>query len=135
MNNRQQGWTVQLADGREFHEEVGPSAPGELSSWQMLLERCRLENLRITHLSLVKAGVTVYALPRCEGYFQGREARTSNHDHRTRVVQGIGSILGDTVFINWVDERGVVSQEVRSLRDVWVHTTQRVLVDVLTPRA
>lgn len=135
MNNGHQGWSVQLDRGQqEVHEGVWPPAPGELSSWQLLLERCRLENLHITHLSLTRAGVTVHALPKCEGYFQAREARISNRDHATRVVQGIGSVIGTLVFINWIDERGLVSQEVRDLREVWVHTSNRALVDVLTPR-
>jgi len=126
-------WGAQLSTG-EWVQESAPLGNGELSPWQMLLMRCHTENLRIVQLRLEHAHVKIAALPRCEGYFQAYEARHSNHTHTTRLMQGIGSVLGNLVFINWIDEDGYVSQEVRDLGAVLVHTTQRTHSDVLVGR-
>lgn len=133
QNGQHQGWQAKLETG-EWVYESPPVAPGELSAWQLLLIRCKAENLRMTHLQIVRGPIKISALARCDGYMQAYEARRSNLNHTTTILQGVGSVIGDKVFINWIAADFHVSQEVRDLKSVWVHTTNRELVDVLTPK-
>jgi len=124
-----QGWIASLNTGETVFEE--PTSRGELSAWQRLLQRCRAENVRITQLRLQRGGMTVVATHAAQGYFQGYESRTSGRTLKTTTVQGIGSVVGDLVFINWLNDQGHVWQDVRPLGELWVHTDKRALVDII----
>lgn len=128
-----QGWLAKLVTG-EWVYETTHSQNGEPSPWQQLIMRCQADNTPIVQLKLLRSGACVVALPRCTGYFHAYEIRRSNEGGRDEIVQGIGSVVKDDVFICWVDEHGLVSQEIRPLKEVWVHTTNRVFGDLLTPR-
>lgn len=101
--------------------------PGEKSAWQKLLDRLTAENLRMTGLRVQRGGVTVCALPtkQCDGYYQAYELRKvmfrDNGDHR----QACGSVVGDQVFIFWIDEGGNLWQDIRPLESERPHTTLR----------
>lgn len=123
------GWIASMSDGQTVFETE--RHPGELSPWQMLLERCRKQNIRITQLRLQRGGVTVVALPHADGYFQAYESRTSGRTLKTTTVQGIGSIVGKQVYITWLNDQGHVWQDVRPLGELWVHTDLRQLVDLI----
>lgn len=137
-----QGWVASLSSGETVFEKpwrvlhtgkfaFAPPGKGELSPWQHLLQRCRAENLRITQLRLQRGGVTAVALYQARGYFQAYEARTSGRTLSTTTVQGIGSVREELVFITWMNDQGHVWQDVRPLGDIWVHTDQRQLADLL----
>jgi hypothetical protein len=129
------GWIASLKSGETVFER--PANRGELSAWQRLLQRCRAGD-EIVMLQLQRGGVTVLALPRrsrdgragADGYFQGREIRLSNSGKQT-TVQGIGSVVGDVIYITWVNDSGQVWQDVRPLEPLHVHTDQRQLIDIL----
>lgn len=130
------GWIASLKSGETVFERS--VARGELSAWQQLLQRCRAGD-EITRLQLQRGGTTVLSLRRrtrnegngADGYFAGYEARISNNSHRQTTVQGIGSVVGDLVFITWVYDSGQVEQDVRPLGPLYVHTDQRQLIDIL----
>ncbi len=136
------GWVASLSSGETVFEKpardmetgafIGPVlGKGELSPWQALLQRCQVENIRITQLRLQRGGVTVVGMPEARGYFQAYEARTSGRTLTTATLQGIGSIVGDLVVITWLNDQGHVWQDVRPLADMWVHTDRRQLADVI----
>lgn len=132
MSNRPfRGWIASLSTGETVFEQL--TGKGELTAWQGLLQRCRNSNgnVRITQLRLQRGGITVTSIPKAAGYIQAYEAKISNL-HRTQThYQGIGSIHGDHVFITWVNDQGDVFQDVRPLKEVWMHTEHRQLVDIL----
>ncbi|MHC4542938.1 MAG: hypothetical protein ACYSYL_00225 [Planctomycetota bacterium] len=121
---RFQGWIASLNDGNTVFESE--PVPGQISPWQALLQHCRSGQASITQLQLQRGGTTVVAVTRrnsfVRGYFHAREARMSNV-HRTTVdVQGIGTVIGDLVFITWLNQQGQVWQDVRPLQQMRIHT-------------
>jgi len=82
------------------------------------LARFKAEDLRITQLRLQRGGMTAVAIPGADGYFQSYEQRTTNKGSR-KWVQGIGSIVGQRVFITWLDDDGNCWQDVREIGAVW----------------
>lgn len=123
------GWIAELSNG-ETAKESSPIA-GEMTSWQKLLSRCREENITITELRLVVNGITVEALPssKCFGYFQAYESSKIMFRDTVNNKQGIGSIIGDLVYISWINidasinNMNYVYQDVRPLKEVLIHTT------------
>lgn len=119
------GWIATLSNGNTVFEE--PAVPGEPSSWQQFLHALKGSGVSITMLRLQRGGKTVHALPpkRCEGYFQAYEFLKSmfrdTEDHR----QGIGSIIGNQVYIAWLDDSGNIWIDIRPLEEVKIHTTLR----------
>lgn len=131
MSNQRpfQGFVASLSNGETYFEY--PTKRGELSAWQFLLQRIKVDNLRITQLRLQRGGRTVTAMPGADGYFQAYEARISNNARQTSLYQGIGSVVAGHVFITWVNAQGDVWHDVRPHGEVWVHTDKRQLVDIL----
>lgn len=127
--NRFQGWIASLSTGETVHES--PPQPGELSSWQQLLQRCRADNIRITQMRLQRGGTTVAGIPNAAGYFQGYETRISNLTRKSSTMQGIGSIVDGVIYITWVNQQGDVWHDVRSLGQDWVHTNLRDFRDLI----
>jgi len=120
---RFEGWLANLSDGTTVHET--PPVPGERTSWQKLLKHCKDNGVEITRLRLFRSGVWVIALPEkgCEGYFQAYEASRSWFSNQLGNKQGIGSVVGDKVYIVWVSTDGQVYQDVRTLESMRIHTT------------
>ena len=127
-----QGWIASLSNGKHVIETV--SKAGDITSWQKLLKHCKAKSLRITGLVLVRNKAIVTSLPhkQCDGYFQAYEAHMAVFSKKSFTQQGIGSIIGDQVFINWIiiEEEDPalptkVFQEVRPLEGCRVHTTEQ----------
>lgn len=118
-----EGWIANLSDGTVAMESK--PVPGERTSWQKLLQRCRDENLRIVGLRLFKYGLTMVALgnKQCDGYFQAYESTKTWFSAAEGLKQGIGSVVGEKVYITWLSDTGIVSQEIRPLAEVKIHTT------------
>jgi hypothetical protein len=134
----QGGWIASLSNGQTIFEAPA-RGKGELSAWQQLLADLKtLPEFRGCHISqmrLQRGGRTVTAIPRRNGlvlgYFQGYEAFISNLRRTQTLNQGIGTIINQDVFITWVNNQGDVWQDIRPLKEVWVHTDQRQLVDLI----
>lgn len=123
MEEKFRGWIADLSDGRTAFE--GSEKPGEQSAWQQLLSYCRQNNLKITMLRLQRGGRNIHAMPHkmCEGYFQAYQCKKQLYSGKETTTQGIGSIVGEQIFINWIDDNGNVWQEIRTLESERVHTT------------
>lgn len=126
MNERHEGWIVSLSNGETILETA--PIPGEITPWQKVLEFLR-ENKdeKMTGLRLAANGLLFHALPdkHCEGYFQARESVQFYYQRIKRLMQGIGSVVGDQVYITWVsiDGNPYVYQEIRDLKSCQIHTT------------
>jgi hypothetical protein len=114
-------WIASLSNGETIFEE--PVQPGALSPWQALLQRCRDEQLSITRLRLQMVGVTVTALANASGFVQCSEMHRDLQTKVERHRRGIGSVIGDVVVINWIDDSRNVWQDVRPLADLKLHST------------
>lgn len=128
-----QGWIAELADGTQVYEAQVEPGRGELTTWQTLVQRVVSGQATIQRLALVRAGTTVFAMPGAPAYFQAREKLSSVNTKLTLQYQGIGTVdtgLG-LVFITWIDVKGIVVQDVRPLRDVYLHTTARTKQDII----
>lgn len=122
-----QGWIATLSNGDTAFE--GPPVAGEKSSWQKLLDRLDKDNLRITSLRVQRGGVTINALQKkeCDGYFQAYESRMTLFQGKPQyaIKQAIGSVVGDKIFVIWIDEANNVYSDVRELQADKIHTTLR----------
>lgn len=136
MDMKFSGWIASLSDGSTIFEQ--PPQEGQRSAWQQLLKRLReTEGLEMTMLRLQHHGTTVVAMPKkmCDGYFQAREVQKKFfrsmgvNGEKERHLQGIGSVVGDQIYICWIDiENGNVYQELRPVisPEGWnslIHTT------------
>jgi hypothetical protein len=123
-------WIATLSNG-ERANETNP-IPNELSPWQKLLQRCTQENVRITHLELKLGQTSVGSLRNAEGYFQAYETISGVNTKQHSTYQGIGSVIGDKVYIVWVSLDGrTVWQDARPLNNLYVHTDLRQIKDVI----
>ena len=122
-------WIANLSDGSTVVE--GKALAGQRTPWQQLLQHCRDNDLKITGMRLSVNNVTVSALPpkMCDGYFQAYEVMRIWFRDQTKHRQGIGSVVGDQVYIVWVDlnqeanNMNYVYSEIRPLSEVKIHTT------------
>lgn len=123
-----EGW-IALLDTNElvFENTSYSGSVGELTNWQMLLSRCKADNLRIVGLALRRAGAWVIAMDNADSYFQARMATSVLNQTREEHFQGIGTVLEDQniILINWISQHGVVYQDVQPLSAQWVHTSHR----------
>lgn len=121
------GWIAVLSNGETMKEE--PPIPGEKTSWQKLIDRLYAENLKMIGLRLQNLNMTITTLPpsMCDGYYQAREARVAFYagQDASSNRRGIGSVVGDRVYIVWIDGNGNVWSDVRLLSDERIHTTLR----------
>jgi len=120
-----QGWTATLSNGENAWEQE--PVPGEKTSWQKLIDRLYKDNLKITSLRIQRGGITLHALPvkQCDGYFQAYESHLAMFRGTTILQQGCGSIVGDKIFITWLDTNGNIHSDMRLLSENKVHTTLR----------
>ncbi len=123
MNANFRGWVANLSNGTVTYE--GQPIPGERTPWQQLLAYCREKDLQITGLRLHRGGVTLHAMTyrACQGYYQAYEYRKSAITNAESLRQGIGSVVGDGIVINWVDDQGHVWTDIRPLKSEIIHTT------------
>jgi len=118
-----QGWMAQLSNGEQLYEQ--PSTD-EGSSWQKLLEYIKTSEITVTGLSVVRGNIEIHAMPHkmCDGYMQAYEVTVRWMRTEMHKTQGVGSVVGDQVFVTWVDMNGLtVKQDVRPLDSCKVHTT------------
>lgn len=124
MNAPFQGWIMSLSNGNQLLE--GTPAPGDKTSWQQAIDHIKRENLKPTALTLIWRGVRVQAQPKADGYFQGYDVSIPLFGERKeRKLRGIGTVVGDKVFITWISDSGEIRQDVRALKDNLIHTTLR----------
>lgn len=119
------GWIASLSNGQTIWET--PPKPGEKTAWQALLDRLTKENLKMTALRVQRGGITLHALPTkmCDGYYHAYELRETMFRGGTEHRQACGSIIGNQVFILWIDDGGNVWQDVRPLSTEKIHSTLR----------
>lgn len=117
------GWIANLSSGETAFE--GTPMPGERTPWQQLLQHCRETGLRITGMFLARPGIRINALPQkqCSGYYQAYESQASFFGKGASTRQGIGSVVGDKVYITWIDENNNIFQDIRPLDVEKIHTT------------
>lgn len=120
---KRRGWVASLSNGETIFETA--PVPGEISSWQKLLLRLKDEELKITQMRLQRGGSTIVAIPKAKGYAQMYQARVSLNTGIQEHLQGIGSIVGEEVFVCWMNEFGDIWQEVIPLEEVKIHSTMR----------
>jgi len=123
--NRFNGWTASLSNGDNVFEQ--PTVQGEKSSWQKLLDRLDAESLRITQLQLQRFGITITCdhHKKVDGYCMAYEATMVMFRETETRMQGVGSIVGDLVFMTWLDANGNVRHNIRPLSEMRVHSTLR----------
>ena len=124
---KHEGWIANLSDGTTTYE--GKPVPGERTPWQRLLQTCRDKDISITGLRLQRGDVTVMAMPHkmCDGYFQAREAVKIMYKDVSILKYGIGSVIGDQIYVVWVelklDGAPYIYSDIRPLAKNRVHTT------------
>lgn len=120
-----QGWIASLSNGETAFEQ--PPVPGEKSSWQKLLDRVSTGEVRITQMRLIRNGCSIVCVfhKQAQGYCMAYEAIKVMFRNTTALLQGVGSIYNEMVFMTWVDENGNVHQDIRPLSEMRVHTTLR----------
>lgn len=117
-----QGWAASLSNGETVFE--APPVQGEMSTWQKLLKRLRDDNnLEMTQLRLQRSKRTIVGCHKADGYFQACEIHAAVIQGTSELFYGVGSVIGDQVFINWMNAQGDTRQDVRSLKEVLIHTT------------
>ena len=141
-----QGWVATLNSGEMAFEQ--PPIPGERTSWQKLLQHCRdttfmkpvyeivekkkvqvgeeKTQLKLTSLRLQRGELNIHAMPQkmCDGYFQAYQHRQKSlfrPELGSIMAQGIGSIVGDQVFVIWINQLGQLYQEVWPLEAARKH--------------
>jgi len=120
-----QGWIATLSDGTTAAE--APPIPGERTSWQLLIDHIKEKEISITRLVLQRGATRAVALPpkSCDGYYQAYEIKKVLWRDIDVKLQGIGSVVGDQVYITWIDDTNTVTQDIRPLDGSLVHTTLR----------
>lgn len=122
-------WIANVSDGQTYIE--GQPVPGERTSWQQFLKMIKDGNLKITGLSLQVEEIIIRTPGNkvCDGYFHAYEVRKAVFSGGTKELQGIGTVIGNQVFITWIslaldpDGTRQIYNEIRPLNDVKIHTT------------
>ena len=127
-------WIASISNGETVQESA--SKKDELSPWQLLLMRCKADNLRITQLRLQVAGRTFHAIPDADGYVCAYEVRSSLRNGAGEKFQLMGSVDTDLglVFVTAVNEQGDSWQRVMPLGNLFVHSTAREQRDLIIGR-
>ena len=122
MNLTDSYWKAFLSNGETLYE-TNP-IPGEQTSWQKLITYLDKMNLTMIGLELRHNGQFIQCPANAEGYFQAREKVESIlHHTNLRNLRGVGIVVGESVFIRWIDDASQVTEEVRSLSSMKMHTT------------
>lgn len=120
-----QGWKADLSNGKTVVET--PNVPGDYTAWRKLLNLLKEDDLKITRLILVRGSTEILAMPpkMCDGYFHAYEDHLAFFSGKKILsLQGVGSIVGDQVFVTWSTFDGLhVRSDVRPLDSCKVHTT------------
>ncbi len=122
-------WIANVSNGAVITEDEIPIVDGGPTPWMQLLARCKAEGFTITGLRLGVGPALTNALPRkhCDGYWQGYESITFMTSGIERLRQGIGSVIGDSVYITWMElgNNGLtyVWQEIRTLKECEIGNT------------
>ncbi len=124
-------WIANLSNGTVVTEKEPP--PGEVSTWRKLLQYCRESGVKITGMRLTdNQRIMVSAMPhtQCDGYYQAYEEAHFLYNRQLDYKrQGIGSVIGEYVYITWIEEAPnnltYVFSDVRTLRDSLANTTIR----------
>lgn len=122
-----QGWIASLSDGRTVLETE--PVPGEMTSWQKLLDFVRNSNVSITALRLQRGPLLFHTInnKKADGYFQAYEVQKILFSGKERLLQGIGAIIDEQVYITWVDlQEPYIFQDIRPLSSCDIHTTMEV---------
>ena len=117
------GWIANLSNGETVYE--AEPTPGDYLPWRKLLIRLKEENLKVTALRIRRGGITINALPQkqCDGYYHAYEAWRMMFSGAEGMRQGVGSVVGDKVYIVWLAPTGEINPEIRMLESERVHTT------------
>lgn len=115
------GWIASLSNGETVFE--GQEVTGEQSPWQKLRTRCQAEGLYVTQIRLQLDGLTFVGIPNSDGYCQCWEQSRSmfNPKQPPKLMRGIGSLVGDVLYLTWVDNDGNIRQEIRDYKSMDVH--------------
>ena len=121
-------WIASLSNGETVREHMTPK--GEPTAWQSLLSFCRESGVQVTGVQIVEDGLYLTPVGKkiCDGFFNAYEVhrRVQTVEGRQvpagdRFYQGVGSVIGDRIFIQWLwlnppdDSEKHVTQEVRVL--------------------
>lgn len=118
-------WIASLSNG-ETVREYDPIQDTSFTPWKTLVIWLKKNNVKMTQLRLQKNGVTVVGIPKADGYVQCREVQKAVNDKNwEETYQGIGSVIGDSVFMTWLNDSGTVKQSVVPLSKMKVHSTLR----------
>ena len=110
-----------MSNGETAYE--WPTGDDEMSSWQQLLRRLKDKGLRITQMRLQHGKNTVVAYPKADGFLQCYEVRKALFSGKESRCQGIGSIVGDLVFVTFMNATGESWQDIRPLSELRIHST------------
>lgn len=123
-------WVASLSSGETVREHMTPK--GEPTAWQRLLSFCKETGVKITGVQIVEDGLYLTPVNKksCDGFFNAYELQrrilpgaSGPVPSGDRLYQGVGSVVGDRVFIQWLwlnppdSSETHVHQEVRDLDD------------------
>lgn len=101
-------WAASLSDGSTvFQTDI---------SWEELLKKCEDNALTIRQLRLQVCGTTIVAAKNSEGFLIATKV-SPTRSNSTKTVAGLGTIIGENVFVNWIDESRNIVQEVQKVSD------------------
>lgn len=126
-NVRHQGWVASLSNGETVFE--AEPAPGEVTPWRSLVNRCTEEGIWITQLQLQRSGQTVVGIKGADGYCAFKDVvghgNVDEHMHLRfrgqRAYYGIGSVVGDKVICTLINDEGQHWQDTRELASMRAH--------------
>lgn len=121
MENPFSGWIASLSNGETVFESK--EVAGEPSPWQRLKQRCEEENLNLTQIRLQLSGLTFIGIPDADGYCQCWRQHKSvfNPNKPPVMMRGIGSVIGDKIYLTWVDGYGNIRQEIEDYESMKIH--------------
>ncbi len=126
---KHQGWVASLSNGETvFEAPASEQVAGERLPWGQLFERCMEEGLWVTQLQLQLHGRTIVGIKNADGYCYFIDYRAdgwlgagnSGPANETR-HNGLGSVVGNTVYCTLVDEQGQSWQDSRPLSVMRLH--------------
>ena len=120
---RHQGWIASLSNGETVFETEW--LPGQRSPWHHLIARVQKQNLRITQLRLQRGPITVTCVGGADGYCAMRHVRASAFGGDRSEKWGVGTVIGNGVFMTWVGGNYDVYQDVYPLDQVHKATSLR----------